>query len=130
MFPIRGDDVVVKKMAQLIRTGAKLTGYTCPVCGTPLLLLKTGDYYCAKCDRPVVIVKSDEEEAQIKMRIGLAEVRNTVFSKIMDLNDQLRKASVNNVGEVQEITRSLLMLLETFDKLNKIINELGGRKSS
>jgi len=129
MLPVRGDDVVVKKMAQLIRAGARLTSYTCPACGTPLLQLKTGEYYCAKCDRPVVIVKSEEEEVQVKMRLGLTEVRDTVFNKIMDLNAELRKISVSNIGEIQELTRSLLMLLEAFDKLNKIISELGKRES-
>ncbi len=129
MLPVRGDDLVVKKMAQLIRTGARLTSYTCPACGTPLLQLKTGEYYCAKCDRPVVIVRSEEEEMQVKMRLGLTEVRDTVFSKIMDLNAELRKMSISNIGEIQELTRSLLMLLEAFDKLNKIISELGKKES-
>jgi len=121
MLPIRGDDLVVKKMAQLIRAGAKLTSYSCPACGTPLLQLKTGEYYCAKCDKQVVIVRSDEEEAQVTMKFGLTEVRDVVFQKIMMICSELKK--VQDTDSLQELTRSLLLLLEAFEKLNKIIRE-------
>ncbi len=124
MLPVRGDDLVVKKMAQLIRAGAKLTSYTCPACGTPLLQLKTGEYYCAKCDKPVVIVRSAEEEIQVAMRFGLSEVRDTVFQKIMMINNELKKIGIENVESLQELTRSLLLLLEAFERINKLMSEL------
>ncbi len=123
MIPVRGDDTVVRKMAQLMRAGARLTSYSCPACGTPLLQLKTGEYYCARCDKQVVIVRSEEEEAQITMKFGLAEVREAVFKKILMLGRELEKVNPHNVDSLQEITRNLLLLLETFDKLNKIIRE-------
>jgi len=108
-------------MAQLIRAGAKLTSYSCPARGTPLLQLKTGEYYCAKCDKQVVIVRSDEEEAQVTMKFGLTEVRDVVFQKIMMICSELKK--VQDTDSLQELTRSLLLLLEAFEKLNKIIKE-------
>ncbi len=123
MIPVRGDDLVVKKMAQLIRAGARLTSYSCPACGTPLLQLKTGEYYCAKCDKQVVIVRSEEEEAQVTMKFGLAEVRDIVFQKILMLGKELGKITISELESLQDITRSLLLLLEAFEKLNKIIRE-------
>jgi len=123
MIPVRGDDMVVKKMAQLMRAGAKLTSYSCPACGTPLLQLKSGEYYCARCDRQVVIVRSEEEEAQVTMKFGLAEVREVVFQKILTLGRALEKIPPSELESMQEITRNLLLLLEAFEKLNRIIRE-------
>ncbi|NPA23436.1 MAG: hypothetical protein GXO23_03980 [Crenarchaeota archaeon] len=123
MIPVRGDDTVVKRMAQLMRAGARLTSYSCPACGTPLLQLKTGEYYCARCNKQVVIVRSEEEEAQVTMKFGLAEVREAVFRKIIMLGRSLEKIPPQEVESLQEVTRNLLLLLEAFDKLNKIIRE-------
>jgi Uncharacterized Zn-finger containing protein len=38
--------------------------YTCPACGTVLVRLKTGELYCANCERAVVLVKTEEEAQQ------------------------------------------------------------------
>ncbi|MEM0479307.1 MAG: Sjogren's syndrome/scleroderma autoantigen 1 family protein, partial [Pyrobaculum sp.] len=70
---------VVKKIAQLVRAGAVLTSYTCPACGTVLVKLKTGELYCANCERTVVLVKSDEHAQQALEVIQLREVRRILF---------------------------------------------------
>lgn len=127
-FLKRGDSLVIKKMAQLIRAGAVLTSYTCPVCGTPLLKLKSGEHYCAKCDKPVVIVRSDEEEIEVSMRYKLMEIRSTIFDKIVTLNEVLKKSTEEDLDKVQEVTRSLLLLLEAFERVGKLINELGVKR--
>lgn len=121
-------DVTVKKMAELLRTGATLTNYTCPACTTPLLKLKTSDHYCVNCEKSVVIVKSDEEEIEVSMRYNLAHVRDTIFNKILGLNKSLKQTQ--EVDGIQEITRSLLLLLEAYDRVSKIINELGRSKQA
>ncbi|ABW02482.1 Sjogren's syndrome/scleroderma autoantigen 1 family protein [Caldivirga maquilingensis] len=117
------EDSVTKKMAQLIRQGAILTQYTCPVCGTPLLKLKSGNYYCANCDREVVVVKSEEEEREVNIKYGLINVRDVVFSKIMELSKELPKAS--DIDEVNHYAVTLTNLLNALSMINKLINEQG-----
>lgn len=115
------EDSVAKKMAQLIRQGAILTQYTCPVCGTPLLKLKSGNYYCANCDREVVVVRSEEEEREVNIRYGLINVRDVVFSKIMELSKELPKAS--DIDEVNHYAVTLTNLLNALSMINKLISE-------
>jgi len=117
------EDYVAKKMAQLIRQGATLTQYTCPVCGTPLLRLRSGKYYCAKCDREVVVVRSDEEEREVTIRYGLINVRDVVFSKIMELSRELGK--VNDIDDVNRYAVTLTNLLNALGMINRLIGEQG-----
>lgn len=48
------DDDVTKRMGKLLRGGAALLAQACPQCNTPLLRLRDGTLYCAKCDQAVL----------------------------------------------------------------------------
>lgn len=115
------EDYVAKKMAQLMRQGAALTQYTCPICGTPLLRLKSGKYYCARCDREVVVVKSDEEEREVKIKYGLMDIRDVVFSKLIELSRELN--GIRDVDDVNRYAVTLTNLLNALSIINKLINE-------
>ncbi|ADN50614.1 Sjogren's syndrome/scleroderma autoantigen 1 family protein [Vulcanisaeta distributa] len=119
-------DLVAKKMAQLIRAGATLTSYTCPVCGTPLLRLKTGEYYCANCDRPVVIVRSDAEEKEVMIRYGLMDIRDTLYERLVMINNELKETK--DIDRINELVKSMVLILEAYDKITQIINQ-GSPKS-
>lgn len=113
--------MVAKKMAQLIRQGAVLTQYTCPVCGTPLLRLKNGKYYCAKCDREVVVVRSDEEEREVLIKYGLMDVRDALFRKAVDVAKEMSSAS-----DIDEINRYALALVNILNALTIVSKLIGG----
>jgi len=53
----------VKEMAEMLRQGAKMLSYSCPECGSPLFQLKSGEVWCARCQKRVVIVAEDEDES-------------------------------------------------------------------
>ncbi|WP_054856621.1 Sjogren's syndrome/scleroderma autoantigen 1 family protein [Vulcanisaeta sp. JCM 16159] len=114
-------DLVAKKMAQLIRAGATLTSYTCPVCGTPLLRLKTGEYYCANCDRPVVIVRSDAEEKEVMIKYGLMDIRDTLYERLVMINNELKETK--DIDRINELVKSMVLILEAYDKVTQIINQ-------
>jgi UPF0148 protein len=111
---------VVKRIAQLVRAGATLTSYTCPVCGTVLVRLKTGELYCANCERTVVLVKSDEEAQQALEVIHLREVRKIVFDKILQLGKELEKLSAS---EMIDHLRSISLLLDIYERLSRVHTE-------
>jgi UPF0148 protein len=111
---------VVKRIAQLVRAGATLTSYTCPVCGTVLVRLKTGELYCANCERTVVLVKSDEEAQQALEVIQLREVRKIVFDKILKLGKELEKLSAS---EMIDHLRSISLLLDIYERLSRVHTE-------
>jgi len=52
------DENVTKNMGKLLREGAALLNIACPQCNTPLLRLKDGTMYCAKCNQQVVEQKT------------------------------------------------------------------------
>jgi UPF0148 protein len=114
-------DLVAKKMAQLMRTGATLTSYTCPVCGTPLLKLKTGEYYCANCDKPVVIVKSDTEEKEVMIKYGLLDIRDTLYERLIMINNELKETK--DIDKTNDLVKTLILILEAYDKITQIINQ-------
>ena len=56
----------VKKMAELLKSGATMLSETCPECGTPLFR-KGRETFCAKCNKPVVIIQTSEDETRLKV---------------------------------------------------------------
>jgi len=114
-------DLVAKKMAQLIRAGATLTSYTCPVCGTPLLRLKTGEYYCANCDKPVVVVRSDAEEKEVMIRYGLMNIRDTLYERLVMINNELK--DTKDIDRINDLVKSMILLLDAYDRVTKIISQ-------
>ncbi|KUO82546.1 MAG: hypothetical protein GU356_09070 [Pyrobaculum sp.] len=108
---------VVKKIAQLVRAGATLTSYTCPACGTVLVRLKTGELYCANCERAVVLVKTEEEAQQALEVIQLREVRKIIFDKILQLGKELERLSAS---EMIDHLRSMSLLLDIYERLSRV----------
>ncbi|RFA95678.1 Sjogren's syndrome/scleroderma autoantigen 1 family protein [Pyrobaculum aerophilum] len=116
----------VKKIAQLVRAGATLTSYTCPVCGTVLVRLKTGELYCANCERTVVLVKTEEEAQQALEIVQLREVRKIVFDKILQLGREIEKLSAS---EMVDHLRSISMLLDIYERLGRFHGEAQRQQS-
>lgn len=48
------EENVTRRMGKLLRGGAALLAKACPQCNTPLLRLRDGTLYCAKCDQSVL----------------------------------------------------------------------------
>jgi len=110
----------VKKIAQLVRAGATLTAYTCPACGTVLVRLKTGELYCANCERTVVLVKTEEEAQQALEIVQLREVRRIVFDKILQLGREIEKLSAS---EMVDHLRSMSLLIDIYERLSRLHGE-------
>lgn len=109
-------DLVVKRIAELVRAGATLTSYTCPVCGTVLVRLKTGEYYCANCEKTVVVVRSEEEAQRAAEVYRLNEVRQIIFNKILAVGKEVGEL---NSDELMDRLRVLSMLIDIYEKLSK-----------
>ena len=76
-------DDSMKQMAELLRSGAKMLSQSCPECGSPLFQLKSGEIWCANCQRRVVIVSEGEDvyslslaaEDVAQLRADLGDIR-------------------------------------------------------
>lgn len=70
------DENVTKRMGQLLRQGAALLNEACPKCNTPILQLKDGSRYCAKCE------KSLKESTPIRVHGEQAIPGNEVLNRL------------------------------------------------
>lgn len=76
------DENVTKRMGQLLRKGAALLSTACPKCNTPLLRLKDGTMYCAKCDKQVVEQRTTPSTIQEGER---GDVLNQLATKVLTI---------------------------------------------
>src|SRR2546427_10723796 len=79
----------VKRMADLLKSGATMLSDVCPVCGTPLFKVK-GVVFCAKCNKPVVYQKAMSQQATLSPGYLLDSVEITVIGKIREANEVLK----------------------------------------
>ncbi len=99
----------IKKMADLLRSGATMLAETCPICGSPLFKLKSGEIICPIHGR-VYLVSRDEEISKVSMETVLTRLENLASSRIDAL---MRRLSEEEEIEILEnISRWLDILLK------------------
>lgn len=106
--------VHVKRMADLLKSGAILLSEHCPVCNSPLFDI-SGKIYCVKCDRPVQIVKSAEEEGKVKADIFLADLEETFYLKMREAI-----AAVKSESEPDRVSKNLTLISQWLDLLERV----------
>lgn len=105
----------IKKMAELLRGGAKMLSLTCPECGSILFKIND-DIICPKCNKKVVVVKESQETETIS--ILLDQVEKTVFDKIAAIEKRFREE--NDPQEIEKLSKLLLVWLEILERINNI----------
>lgn len=90
---------------------------TCPVCATPLFRLGK-DTFCAKCNRPVAIVKSTEEEVRLASQQVLDGLEQAILVKIGELDVAIKgESELVRLRELGEAVKTYLSALEQVRKL-------------
>jgi uncharacterized Zn finger protein (UPF0148 family) len=79
----------VKRMSDLLKSGATMLSDICPNCGNPLFKVK-GDVFCAKCNKPVVYQRATGPQATQSPSVLLETVEQTIIAKISETNQILR----------------------------------------
>ncbi len=108
----------LETMADLLKQGATLTEYACPVCASPLFRLKTGELWCAKDQKRVIIVKEGETTAEATRTLTLNTVESTVLTKIQEVEQRLKEET--DPAQLEKLTATLASLLENLEKIRKI----------
>ena len=90
---------------------------TCPQCGTPLFRRGT-ETFCAKCNRPVVMIKTAEDETRLATDQILESTEQTLLSKIQEVNIALRTET--DPSRLLNYTNALKTWLEAIDKIRKL----------
>ena len=111
-----GDDESIKRMADLLKSGATMLFEHCPQCGSPLFKLQD-EISCPKCDKRVVIVKTGEEIPDISRSELLRDVESTVLSKLQEISERVR--GENDVSKLESLRNLLSIWLDVLDKVRK-----------
>jgi len=109
--------IEVKKMAELLKSGATMLSETCPECGTPLFR-KGKETFCAKCNKPVVIIQSAEDETRLKADTILETTEQTLMAKIQEVNLALK--SETDPDKLVAYGNALSSWLSAIDKLRRL----------
>ena len=105
-------------MVDMLKQGATLMELACPACASPLFRLKSGELWCAKCKKRVIVLKEGETAEKATSQAGLAAVESTILEKIQTVEKRIREEE--NVEELQKLNSALASLLENLEKLKKM----------
>jgi UPF0148 protein len=108
----------MKNMAELLRSGAKMLSYNCPECGSPLFELKTGEIWCAKCQRRVVIISEDADESTATKELIWDSLERTLVDKLSVIN-KLLSTEIEPL-KVNELTQAISVILTALEKIRRI----------
>lgn len=111
------EEQYIKRMADLLRQGSTLTELACPVCSSPIIRLKNGDLWCAKCEKKVIVIKEEAELAKVTSALSLEALEATLLTKIQEIQKKMQRET--NVDELQKLGSALSGLLENLEKLRK-----------
>ena len=108
----------LQSMAELLKKGATLTELSCPACASPLFKLKSGEIWCVKCQKRVIIVKEGQTDEEATRPILLDSLETTVLTKIQAIEIRLKEE--NDPAQLEKLTDTLASLLENLEKIRKM----------
>ncbi len=117
------DKEYMQRMADALRSGAKMLAEHCPVCNSPLFEIK-GQLWCLKCNKRVIKVRGEEDVEEALTVITLSEAAKTLAAKIEEVTLLLkRSADVEESKRLAEAMKTFLETLEKTTQLRKIFTE-------
>lgn len=108
----------VRLMADLLRSGAALTDLSCPVCASPIFRLKSGELWCAQCQKKVVVVKEEEEVREIEISSALSQAESVLLMKVWEINEKLKIEE--NLEEIKRLSLVMSTLLDNLERIRRI----------
>ena len=108
----------IKMMADLLRQGATLTEHACPACSSPIFKLRSGDLWCACCQKRIIIVKEGEPEPEVTKAPVFSSLESTILAKIQEIEKQLVEEM--DTEKLKTLGATLLTLLENLEKIRNM----------
>jgi UPF0148 protein len=105
-------------MVDLLKQGATLTELACPACASPLFRFKSGDLWCAKCEKRVVVLKEGQTAENTSSQARLVILESTLMAKIDAIEVKIRDEE--DANELQKLNTLLTALLESLEKLKRM----------
>lgn len=114
----------VKRMADLLKSGATMLSDVCPECGNPLFKVK-GEIFCAKCNKPVVYARATAQETTVSSGMLLDNVERTIIVKITETNELLKtEKDPERLSAYSNLVFGWLSMLEKIHSLRRTVGNL------
>ncbi|MEM2122440.1 MAG: Sjogren's syndrome/scleroderma autoantigen 1 family protein [Candidatus Bathyarchaeia archaeon] len=107
----------LKRIADLLKSGATMLSDTCPVCHTPLFM-KDDKIFCPKCNKPVIIISSPEEEQRLTTSIALSNLEQTILQRLEEANAALKIEK--DLGEILKVSSTISLWLTILEKIRRL----------
>ena len=105
----------LKRMAELLRSGAVMLEETCPVCGLPLFKLKSGEIVCP-VHGPVKVVGSEAEAISAVTESVLSTLEKIITQKLSRIINEIIQGDKDLLDTVKELQE----LLDLMEKVRKV----------
>ncbi|RLG78184.1 MAG: hypothetical protein DRO14_01400 [Thermoprotei archaeon] len=106
---------VIKKMGELLRSGAVMLDQACPLCGTPLFKLKSGEIVCP-VHGTVRVVRSESEAISVTTSAVLDELEKFIAQRIFQILSRIKTLEDIEVSDVDLLNR----LLDSLERIRRI----------
>ncbi len=107
----------VKRMADLLKSGATMLSETCPECKSPLFKVKD-ELLCVRCNRPVVVIRATEDESKVIAAQALGKLEQTALMKVDEINSAI--AVEKDPEEIERLRLSLSDWLTVIERVRKL----------
>ena len=109
---------VLRRMADMLRRGAVMLNLQCPACSSPLFRLRSGEIWCARCQKRVVVVEEGQDETVATSDILLGSLEQTLLRKLGELDKMMREEE--DLSRLRELSSLLSGLLDNLERLRKM----------
>ncbi|UCH01731.1 MAG: hypothetical protein JSV20_07760 [Candidatus Bathyarchaeota archaeon] len=107
----------LKRMADLLKSGATMLSDSCPECSSPLFKIR-GEIWCPTCNKQVLIVKEGESASNLIGQSMFDSVEKIVLSKLQQNIQQIKKEEAPS--KLNELGVLVLMWLDVLEKIKEL----------
>jgi UPF0148 protein len=122
-----GSEASIKRMSELLKSGATMLSEACPICSTPLFKLRSGEVICPIHGR-VQIVRSDEELLSVTTINTLDELEKFTVNTINRLRRELEEGN-SDIKDERDI-KLLNTWLEVLERIRRLKILIGHSKKT
>ena len=106
----------VKRMADLLKSGATMLFEHCPQCNSPLFKIEN-ETWCPSCNKQVVTVK-EGKNVEYAMATFLEALEEKILSKIEDISQQI--SNEKDISKLTQLSNLISVLLDILSKTKNL----------
>jgi UPF0148 protein len=110
------DDENIKRMADLLKSGATMLEKHCPVCSSPLFMINE-EIKCPKCNKRVLIVNEIDGSLPPSTSV-LTSIEHLMLQKIQEISVHISNETDSET--LKQLSGLVLVWIEVIERIHKI----------